>query len=344
MNEIGLDPGIDHLYAVKAIADVHAEGGKIKSFLSYCGGLPAPEAADNPLGYKFSWSSRGVLLALRNTAKFYADGEEKSVSGIDLMAAAQSYYISPAFAFVAYPNRDSTPFREYYGIPEAETCIRGTLRYQGFPEFVLALVRIGFLDDSDSAKEWLVAGKDFSWPQVTARMLGTSDASPATLPKASEAKCAFKNDAERTTVLRGLRWLGLFSESEKATVRGTPAQNKAGFGNLLDTLCASLEDKCRYEAGERDMVMLQHRFEIETKDGEAKTLTSTLLDYGHPGGHTSMARLVGVPCAIATKLLLEDHPAIKQKGKIVAPYTVEVCDPIRLELEKEGIALTERYV
>ncbi|CEH17253.1 saccharopine dehydrogenase [Ceraceosorus bombacis] len=345
MNEIGLDPGIDHLYAVKAIDDVHKEGGKVTSFLSYCGGLPAPEAADNPLGYKFSWSSRGVLLALRNTAHWYEGGEAKTVSGVDLMASAQPYYVSPAFAFVAYPNRDSKPFREAYNIPEAKTVIRGTLRYQGFPEFVLALVKLGFLDDSDNASSWLKPDAKLSWADVTQRMTGASDNKPETLLKAIDQKIgSWKSDADRTRVISGFRWLGLFDAAAFATVRGTAPQNKAGYGNLLDTLCATLEVKCAYEKGERDMVMLQHRFEIETASGEAKTLTSTLLDYGHPAGHTSMARLVGVPCAIATRLLLEGNPGVQKKGKIVAPYTVDTCDPIRLELAKEGIVMEERYV
>jgi saccharopine dehydrogenase (NADP+, L-glutamate forming) len=95
MNEIGLDPGIDHLYAVKTIEEVHKEGGKITSFLSYCGGLPAPESSGNPLGYKFSWSPRGVLLALRNAASFYKDGKVVNVSGPDLMATAKPYHIYP---------------------------------------------------------------------------------------------------------------------------------------------------------------------------------------------------------------------------------------------------------
>jgi saccharopine dehydrogenase (NADP+, L-glutamate forming) len=98
-NEVGVDPGIDHLYAVKTIEEVHAKGGKVVSFLSYCGGLPAPEASNNPLGYKFSWSSRGVLLALRNDAKFWKDGKIVQVSGKDLMDTAKPIYIYPAFAF-----------------------------------------------------------------------------------------------------------------------------------------------------------------------------------------------------------------------------------------------------
>jgi spermidine synthase len=344
MNEIGLDPGIDHLYAVKAIDDIHKEGGKVKSFLSYCGGLPAPEAADNPLGYKFSWSSRGVLLALRNTGKFYQapHKEPQVVSGVDLMKSAKPYYINPAFAFVAYPNRDSSPFREWYNIPEAETVIRGTLRYQSFPQFILALVKMGFLDDSDSAQDWLRADKGLSWADVTAKLVGAQDA--AGLPAAIAAKVQFASVDEESQIMNGLRWMGLLDAQTKATVRGLPAQNKAGYGNPLDTLCATLEEKCKYETGERDMVMLQHRFEIEAKDGSHKVLTSTLLDYGVPNGTTSMAKLVGVPCAIATRLILEGNTALKQKGKIVAPYSAEVCDPIRIELEKEGIALQERYL
>jgi spermidine synthase len=151
LNEVGLDPGIDHLYAVKTIDEVHQAGGKITGFLSYCGGLPAPESADNPLGYKFSWSSRGVLLALLNSARLYADGELVDIPGEKLMAEAKPYHIQPGFAFVAYPNRDSTGFREKYEIPEAGTVIRGTLRYGGFPEFIKALVDMGFLDQKEQS-------------------------------------------------------------------------------------------------------------------------------------------------------------------------------------------------
>ena len=173
MNEIGLDPGIDHLYAVKTISEVHAKGGKIKKFLSYCGGLPAPECCGNPLGYKFSWSSRGVLLALLNNAAYIDGGKKVEVSGKDLMGHAKPYYISPAFAFVAYPNRDSTPFREFYNIPEAETVVRGTLRYQGFPGFIKALVQLGWLDAEP--KEWLKDG--MTWSEITKSAIGANEPS-----------------------------------------------------------------------------------------------------------------------------------------------------------------------
>lgn len=173
MNEIGLDPGIDHLYAIKTIDEVHTEGGKILSFLSYCGGLPAAENSDNPLGYKFSWSSRGVLLALKNSAKYYKDGQIIEVPTEDLMGTAKPYHTGyQGYNLVAYPNRDSTTYRERYSIPEATTIIRGTLRYAGFPQFVKVILDIGFL--SDEEVEFLKDDKKLTWKELTAKLIGSS--------------------------------------------------------------------------------------------------------------------------------------------------------------------------
>lgn len=279
MNEIGLDPGIDHLYAVKTIEEVHAKGGKVKEFLSYCGGLPSPIAANNPLGYKFSWSSRGVLLALLNNAAFYAGGKKQEVSGQELMAHAQSYYISPAYAFVAYPNRDSTPFREFYNIPEAETVIRGTLRYQGFPEFIGALVKLGYLNETE--KDWLTP--ELTWAEATQKATGAAEASERyrTFPPSSivfalthvlslrhknsaliakvKELVTFPTESEATRIISGLKWIGLFSQ-DKVVPKGKPI-------NLLDTLCARLESLMKYAPGEADFVMLQHKFLVEWNDG-----------------------------------------------------------------------------
>ncbi|KJA22445.1 hypothetical protein HYPSUDRAFT_41081 [Hypholoma sublateritium FD-334 SS-4] len=327
MNEIGLDPGIDHLYAVKTISEVHEKGGKIKQFLSYCGGLPAPDCSDNPLGYKFSWSSRGVLLALLNTASYYDSSQKVTVTGTELMAHAKPYYITPAFAFVAYPNRDSTPFREFYNIPEAETVVRGTLRYQGFPEFIKALVDLGYLDASE--KDWLVAG--LTWAEATQRATGAADATEATLVARIKELCKFPSEAETARIISGLRWIGLFS-----TVPLTPRA-----GNLLDTLCAQLETLMAYAPGERDLVMLQHKFIIEWADGSAETRTSTLEAYGAPtgSGYSAMARTVGIPCGIATQLVLD---GVLSTPGVHAPYSKEFCDPLREQLEKEGLGLIEK--
>ncbi|KAI0119185.1 Saccharopine dehydrogenase [Daldinia grandis] len=327
MNEIGLDPGIDHLYAVKTIEEVHKAGGKILSFLSYCGGLPAPEDSDNPLGYKFSWSSRGVLLALRNAAKYWKDGKVVDVASKDLMGTAKPYFIYPGYAFVAYPNRDSTPYKERYNIPEAQTIVRGTLRYQGFPEFIRVLVDIGFLDDTE--QDFLK--QSVTWKEATQKILGASASSQGDLESTIASKTTFASAEEKTRIVSGLRWIGIFSD-EKITPRGNP----------LDTLCATLEKKMQYEEGERDFVMLQHKFEIENKDGSREVKTSTLCEYGDPKGYSAMAKLVGVPCGVAVKQVLDG--TISERG-ILAPMSSKINDPLMKELkEKYGIFLKEKTI
>ncbi|KAH8764971.1 putative saccharopine reductase [Diaporthe sp. PMI_573] len=327
MNEIGLDPGIDHLWAVKTIEEVHQAGGKITSFLSYCGGLPAPEASDNPLGYKFSWSSRGVLLALGNTAKYWQDGKEVEIAGKELMGAAKPYFIYPGYAFVAYPNRDSTPYNERYSIPEAQTIVRGTLRYQGFPEFIRTLVQIGFLTETPVD----ALSKPTTWREATKVIVGASSSSEEDLKKAILSKATFNSSEEESRILSGLAWVGIFS-GEQITPRGNP----------LDTLCATLEKKMQYEGEERDMVLLQHKFGIEHADGRKETRTSTLVEYGDPKGYSAMAKLVGVPCAVAVKQVLDG--TISDKG-VLAPMKWSICEPILNELKnKYGINMEEKTI
>ncbi|KAK6075302.1 saccharopine dehydrogenase [Seiridium cupressi] len=327
MNEIGLDPGLDHLYAVKTIEEVHKAGGRVLEFLSYCGGLPAPEASDNPLGYKFSWSPRGVLLALRNAAKYWKDGKVVEVEGPELMATAKPYFIYPGYAFVAYPNRDSTPYKERYNIPEAETIIRGTLRYQGFPEFIKTLVDIGFLDDTERD----ILKQSVPWKEATQSVLGVSTSGQSDLEAALLSKASFASAEEKQRILSGLRWIGIFSD-EKIVPRGNP----------LDTLCATLEKKMQFEENERDLVMLQHKFEIEHKDGSRETRTSTLCEYGEPKGYSAMAKLVGVPCAVAVKQVL--NGTLSEKG-VLAPMNSKINDPLMKELkEKYGIYLIEKTI
>ena len=328
MNEIGLDPGIDHLYAVKTITEVHDEGGKILGFWSYVGGLPAPEDSDNPLGYKFSWSPRGVLLAARNTAHFYKDGKKETTPGEKLMSSAKPYLVYPGYAFEAYPNRDSTPYRERYNIPEAQTVIRGTLRYQGNPALVQTFRDLGMLDEDE--KDFLKTKT--TWKDAFAKIVGSSSTSEKDLMWAVSSKTNFSNNEDKDRILAGLRWVGLFSD-ETIEPKGTP----------LDCLCATLEKKMKYEKGERDFIMLQHKFEIQHKDGSKEMRTSTLVDYGEPegsGGYSAMARLVGVPCAVAVLMILKGE--IKDKG-ILAPVTPELAEPIRLKLKEEyGIDLVEK--
>jgi saccharopine dehydrogenase (NADP+, L-glutamate forming) len=170
------------------------------------------------------------------------------------MEAAKPYFIYPGFAFVAYPNRDSTPYKERYNIPEAQTIVRGTLRYQGFPEFVRTLVDIGFLSDEPAD---FLSGDPIPWKSALAKVLGSSSEKEDDLIWAIASKTQFANTEEKDRIINGMRWLGMFSE-DKIKPRGNP----------LDTLCATLEEKMQYGPGERDMVMLQHRFEIELADGK----------------------------------------------------------------------------
>lgn len=327
MNEIGLDPGIDHLYAVKTIEEVHQAGGKIKSFLSYCGGLPSPEDSGNPLGYKFSWSSRGVLLALTNSASYWKNGEVEAVKSEELMATAKPYFIYPGFAFVAYPNRDSTTYKKLYNIPEAETVIRGTLRFQGFPEFIKVFVDLGFLKETEHP----AFKSEIAWKDATAQLIGSASSSEKDLIAKIEATATFKDDEDKARIIAGLKWLGLFSDN-KITPRGNP----------LDTLCATLEELMQYEEGERDLVCLQHKFGIEWADGTTETRTSTLVDYGDVNGYSSMAKLVGVPCAVATQQILDG--TLSKRG-LLAPMSSELNDPIMKTLKDDyGIFLVEKSI
>ncbi|KAI8886560.1 saccharopine dehydrogenase [Backusella circina FSU 941] len=329
MNEIGLDPGIDHLYAVKTIEEVHAEGGKLKEFISFCGGLPAPEDSNNPFGYKFSWSARGVLLALKNTARYLENGKVVEVSGTALMDSAKKLNSGyPGFAFVGYGNRDSTPYDKRYNIPEAETIIRGTLRYDGFCQFVKALVILGFLSEEEEAHLSANAA-EINWTQVVAKVVGTEDNADAVRDAIIE-KCDLANSPHKDQILDGMRWLGFFSQGKV---------NKRG--SLLDTFCATLEEKMQYGPNERDLVFLQHRFEIELKDGSHQTRTSTLVEYGKVGGYSAMATTVGVPCGIAVQQVLDGNLT---KTGVIAPMSSDINDPIIELLEKEGIGMVEKIL
>lgn len=271
-----------------------------------------------------------MLLALKSAARFYEDGKEVHVSAEELMGTAREYATGfLGYAFVAYPNRDSTPYRERYGIPEARTVVRGTLRYKGFCEFVKVLVDIGYLGDGEM--EILKGEGRITWKEVTQRILGATGPKEEDLVWAISSKTSFKDNQEKTRILEGLKWIGLFSDDE-VEKRGNP----------LDTLCARLEKLMAYEKGERDLVFLQHRFEIEHKDGSKETRTSTLVENGDPKGYSAMAKLVGVPCGVATLMVLDGR--ISEKG-ILAPMDPKFNQPIMDELKsKYGIFLTEKTV
>ena len=212
-------------------------------------------------------------MSQMNSASFILDGKQVNIAAKDLMDTAKPYFVMEGYDFVAYPNRNSVPFREFYKIPEADTVVRGSLRYEGNPAFIKAFADAGWLDATE--KEWLKPG--MTWAQLSQQVTGAIDPSERYVPRfysvigeipiilysssllaSISEKCDFPSEAESDRITSGMRYFGLFS-SEKATIYG---------GNLLDTLCGQLKKLLSFQPGERDLVMLQHKFVVEWKDGK----------------------------------------------------------------------------
>jgi saccharopine dehydrogenase (NADP+, L-glutamate forming) len=320
MNEIGVDPGIDHMSAMKVIHDVERRGGKVTSFDSWCGGLPAPEASDNPFGYKFSWSPRGVLLAGKNPARFLKDGQLVEIPGEQLFEHFWEVEIQGLGSFECYPNRDSLPYMETYGIHPTQWMFRGTLRKVGWCNTLRGIAELGLLDDTP----WATMPSTFR--QFTAQLLGVS---PDTdLVRRLAARWDLPNDAKP---ISDLEWLGLFSDEPLP----------AGQNSPLDVLTWRMETQLAYKPGERDMLIMQHEFVAEYPDHK-EAITSTMIDYGIPFGDTSMSRTVGLPAAIAVRLIL--HGETGDLAGVHTPVIPELYEPILAELGALGIGLAEKVV
>jgi len=317
LNELGLDPGIDHMEAMRLIEEAHRAGGRVVSFISYCGGLPAPEARDNPFGYKFSWSPRGVLLAGRNEARYLQDGKEVVVPAEELFNHYKFIEIPGLGMFEGYPNRNSVSYTETYGIPEAATMLRGTLRYPGWCLKLKKIGELGLLDITE--REWMAE----SYSGFLKEYLGLGETTE--LRKAVAARLKLEADSE---VIESLDWLGLFSDRRLPSRRISP----------LDLLVALMVDKLKYREGERDMTVLQHEIVAEYPGRGREKITSTLIDFGQPRGHTSMSRTVGLPVALGVKLILEGR--IHRTG-VLRPTRAEIYQPILDELQSLGLAFKE---
>ena len=314
LNEIGVDPGIDHMSAMKIIDRVKSAGGKITSFKSYCGGLPAPEANTNPWGYKFSWSPRGVLTAGKNSACYLADGKRTEIPGPELFSDMHLLNVPGLGELEAYPNRDSLGYIDVYGLAEAKTVFRGTLRNKGWCAAMKKIVNSGLLDEREKDLRGL------TFKEFTAAVI------PGAKPETVKADLAAALGVPAgSDPVRWLEWLPL----EK--------------GSPLDIMAARMVQKMSYEKGERDMLVMHHEFTAEYPEGRTEKLTSTLVDYGIPGGDTSMARTVSLPVAIAARLILE--------GKITGtgvqiPVSPAIYEPLLKELEEmqNGIHFSETTV
>ncbi len=315
LNEIGVDPGIDHMSAMKIIDAVHDQEGKIESFNSYCGGLPAPDANDNPFGYKFSWSPRGVLMAGKNDARYLRDGAIKEIDGSDLFLNHWPLEVDGFAEFETYPNRDSMPYIDIYGIPETQTMFRGTIRNTGWCDKLYALAKLGLLEDREIDLPGTATYKD-----LMGKILNSDDNSNLTMKTHTSLGRYSKPD-----VLEGLKWLGLFDDKSLPNSR-----------NLLDIMTETFLEKMRYQPGEKDMIVLFHDFLATFPDGK-KRITSTLIDYGKDD--TSMARTVGLPAAIGAELILREK--INLTG-VQIPVKREIYQPVLEKLDTLGISCIEK--
>jgi saccharopine dehydrogenase-like NADP-dependent oxidoreductase len=317
LNEVGVDPGIDHMSAMQVIDRIRDEGGRLVSFTSNTGGLPAPDANDNPMGYKFSWAPRGVILAGKNPARFLKEGTVVEVPGPELFSHHWTCPIAGFEELEVYPNRDSIPYIESYGIPTVRSMFRGTLRYPGWCATMKKIVDLGLLDEVERTD---LAGQTFA--QLTAKLLGV-DRKPSTDDLARHL--GLSPEARPVT---DLEWLGFLSDDLLPT----------GATTYLDVLASRMLSKMQYAPGERDMLVMQHEFVVEYED-RTERVTSTLIDYGIPRGDSSMSRLVGLPAAVAARMILQGE--IDLVG-VHVPTIPAIYEPILKELETLGVRFIER--
>lgn len=324
MNEVGLDPGIDHLLALECIHDIQSKGGVIESFISYCGGLPAPEHSDNPMRYKFSWSPRGVLANTLSAAKYISKGQVVEISGGgDLMSNPRRLDFLPGFALEGFPNRDSTQYSELYGLgKELNTLLRGTIRYSGFSECMREMQLLGLIDTQPHPMLH-PSGPEITWRQLITNLLGLADSS------------IFYDNlqqrlADRIGNIDGIIKLGLLEELPVKKCN-TP----------LDTLSNYLTTKLQYSENERDLVILRHELIVRWADNKREERGINLVVYGQPaaqGGHSAMAVTVGFPAAIAAQMILEGE--IQDRG-VVLPFAPDVYRTMLARLRNEGLTATE---
>lgn len=308
LNEMGLDPGIDHMEAQRVIDEVHEKGGKVLDFISYCGGLPAPEANTNPWGYKFSWSPKGVVLASKNSARFRRDGKIVEIPGEELFGHYEIVDISDIGEFEGYPNRDSIPYAGIYNIPEARTVLRGTLRNIGWCDTWKALHDIGLLE------EMPLRGTTYR-EMIDDMLPGEGDIE-------YRLRCEIET-RDDDTAISNMEWLGLLSENPLPDV-----------STRQDALSYLLESQLQYGERERDMIILQHRFRISV-DGEERSLSSTMVDYGRPGGESAMSRTVGLPAAIGADMILSGD--LDGESGVMIPTLPKIYLPALDRLARLGI-------
>ena len=323
LSEIGVDPGTDHMSAMRIIDDVKQRGGTVVSFKSYCGGLPAPEANDNPFGYKFSWSPRAVCTAGKNSARYRQDGKEVNVPGPELFTDRHTLPVDGIGELEAYPNRDALGYIELYGLEGIDTMYRGTLRYPGWCETLKAFVDLGLLDETPTTYP-----QGTTYAQFISRLLKRSTTGNCRKDVASQLGLA-----ESSPILDRAEWLGLLSDE--------PLLDAGKETTPLDVLAALMLEKMPYAPRERDMICMCHLFQATFPDGTVENTTSTLIDFGQPEGDSSMARTVSLPAAVAAKLILT---GVVHSPGVHIPVTKDIYNPVLDELAEMDIRFVEKTV
>lgn len=316
LNEMGVDPGIDHMSAMKIIDELQSSESEILSFESFTGGLIAPESDNNPWNYKVTWNPRNVILAgYGGTAKYRRNNEFRFIPYHRLFTEITHVNIAGHGDFEGYANRDSLKYASIYNLENIPTLYRGTLRKSGFCAAWNALVQLGLTDDSFQLEN---AG-NMSWKQLTGSFIEFADYES---PEA--ALLDFTGSLEVTSKLI---WLGILEEKPLNMKSGSPAV----------ALQKLIEEKWKLDENDKDMIVMWHRFRYR-KGAQTHEIRSSLVTTGDDPVYTAMSKTVGLPMAIAAKMIL--NGTMKLTG-VHLPVIPEIYEPIMKELEQFGIIFTE---
>ncbi|MEO6176507.1 MAG: saccharopine dehydrogenase C-terminal domain-containing protein [Flavobacterium circumlabens] len=321
MNEIGLDPGIDHMSAMKVIDEIRVKGGKMLLFESFCGGLVAPESDNNLWNYKFTWAPRNVVLAGQGgAAKFVQEGTYKYIPYCNLFRRTEFLEVEGYGKFEAYSNRDSLKYRSIYGLDDILTLYRGTIRRVGYSKAWNMFVQLGMTDDSYVMED----SENMSYRQFVNSFL------PYHPTDSVEIKTRLILKIDQDDIMWDkLLELDLFNPDKKVNLsNATPAQ-------ILEKI---LSDSWTLEPDDKDMIVMYHKFGYEI-NGEKKQIDSKMVCIGDDQTYTAMAKTVGLPVAMATLLILNGK--ITTPG-VQLPINKEVYVPILKELEEYGVVFNEQ--
>lgn len=318
LNECGLDPGIDHMSAMQIIDHIRKRGGKLTSFESYTGGLIAPETdVQNPWRYKFTWNARNVVMAGHDTAKFLQNGQFKYVPYQQLFRRTTPVFVSGYGEYEGYANRDSLKYIDTYGLGDVQTMIRGTLRNKGYCDAWNVLVQLGCCDESYEMEQV---------EQLTHRSFIESYVKPGK-QSVEHRLCEQIGINQEGEEMKRLTWSGFFSEEKIGLSKATPAL-------IVEHI---LNKKWKLQPSDKDMIVMWHRF-LFVEGGKKKEIQASLIAKGDDSIYTAMAKTVGLPLGIATRLLLQNQ--LTERGVLV-PIMKSLYDPILQELAELGIVMKE---